>query len=111
MDAYSGYNQIKIYLPNENKTTFTTSRGIFFYKVMPFGLKNIVAIFQRMVDIVFKYLIGHTMDMYVDDMLMKSVRCSDHLCHLSEASDLLQKYQVKLNLEQYTFVVASGKFL
>ena len=64
-----------------------------------------------MVDQVFKDLIGHTMEVYVDDMLVKSVQRSDHLRHLNEAFDLLRKYQVKLNPEKCTFEVASGKFL
>ena len=73
MDVYSGYNQIKMYPPNEDKTAFTNGREIFCYKVMPFVLKNVGAIFQRMVDRVFKDLIGHTMEIYVDDILVKSV--------------------------------------
>ena len=51
------------------------------------------------------------MEMYIDDMLVKSVRRSNHLCHLSEVFDLLRKYQVKLNMEKCTFGVASRKFL
>ena len=78
---------------------------------MPFELKNVRATFQRMVDQVFKDLIGHTMEVYADDILVKSVRSFDHLRHLSEAFDLLRKYQVKLNPEKCTFGVAFGKFL
>jgi len=73
MDACSGYNQNKMYPPNEDKTTFTAGQGIFCYNIMPFGLKNIGATFERMVDRVFKYRIRHTMEIYVDDMLMKSI--------------------------------------
>ena len=58
MDVYSGYNQIKMHLPDENKTTFTTERAIYCYKVMPFRLKNAGATFQRMVSEVFKESIG-----------------------------------------------------
>jgi len=57
MDAYSGYNQIKMHPPDEDNTAFTTGRGIYFCKVMPFGLKNAGATFQRMVDKIFKDLI------------------------------------------------------
>jgi len=78
---------------------------------MPFGLKNARVTFQRMVNRVFKDLIGHTMEVHVDDMLVKSVRRSEHLRHLGEASVLLRKYQVKLNSEKCTFGVASEKFL
>jgi len=64
-----------------------------------------------MVHRIFKDLIGHTMEVYVDDMLVKSKQHSDHLHHLGEAFRLLQKYNVKLNPEKYMFRVASGKFL
>ena len=97
MDTYSGYNQIKMHLPDEDKTTLTTGREIFCYKVMPFGLKNAGATFQRMVDRVFKDIIVHAIEVYVVDMLVKSTQVSDHLRHLSEAFNLLWKYKVKLN--------------
>jgi len=111
MDAYSDYNQIKMHLPDENKTTFTTSRGIYYYKVMPFGLKNASLTFERLVIKVFKYLIGRTMEVYVDDMLVKSVQRTDYLQHLAKIFDLLRQYKVKLNPEKCTFEVASKKFL
>jgi len=111
MDAYFCYNHIKMYPLDEEKTTFTTGQGIFCYKVMPFGLKNAGATFRRMVDKVFKNLIGHTMKLYVDNLLVKSTQHSDHLCHLIEAFNMLQKYKVKLNPKKCTFGVASGMFL
>ena len=77
-----------MYPPND-KTAFTTGREIFCYKVMPFELKNVETTFQRMVNRVFKDLTGHSMEVYVDNMLVKSVRHSDHLRHLSEEFDLL----------------------
>jgi len=82
MDAYSEYNQIKMHSPNEDKMTFITDWGIYCYKVMPFRLKNIGATFQRMVNKVFKDLIGSTMEVYVDDMLVKSVQYMDHLARI-----------------------------
>ena len=79
IDAYSEYNQIKMHSPDEDKTTFTTGRAIYCYKVMPFGLKNVGATFQWMVNEVFKELIGHTIEVNVDEMLVKSLECSDRL--------------------------------
>ena len=111
MDAYSGYNQIKMHLPDEDKTVFTTGRGIYWYKVMPFGLKNTEVTFHRMVNKVFKDLIGDIMEVYMDDMLAKSVQRMDHLLHLSKDFDLLRQYEVKLNPEKCTFRVTSEKFL
>ena len=79
MGAYSGYNQIRINPPDEDKTVFTTGRGIYYFKLMPFGVKNAGATFQQMVNKVFKDLIGHTMEVYMDDMLVKSVQRTEHL--------------------------------
>ena len=111
MDAYSIYNQIRMHPPDEDKTTFTIGRGIYCYKVMLFGLKNAGITFQRMVNKIFKDFIGDTMEVYVDDMLVKSVQCTEHLQHLDKVFNLLRQYKVKLNLEKCTFGVASRKFL
>ena len=94
MDAYSGYNQIKMHPPDEDKTAFLTDRGTYCYMVMPFGLKNAGATFQRMVNHIFKDQIGKTMEIYVDDMLVKSPRKQDHIQHLQEAFSLLRKYGI-----------------
>jgi len=107
MDAYFGYNQIKMHQTDEDKTAFTTGRDIYCYKVMSFGLKNTVVTFKRMVNKVFKDLIGSTMEVYIDDMLVKSVQRTDHLQHLDKVFDLLRQYKVKLNPEKCIFGVAS----
>ena len=99
MDAYSDYNQIKMHPPDEDKTAFTTGQGIYCYRVMPFELKNARATFQRMVKKVFKNLIGSTMEVYVDDMLVNSIQRADHLQHLDKAFNLFRQYKVKLNPE------------
>ncbi|KAH9698780.1 protein kinase domain-containing protein [Citrus sinensis] len=79
--------------------------------VMPFGLKNAGATFQRLVNKVFKPLIGHTMEVYVDDMITKSREPRDHVKHLEETFELLRRYEMKLNPEKCAFRVSSGKFL
>ena len=110
MDAYYRYNQIKMYPPDEDKTSFITDRGIYYYKVMLFDLMNIGANFQRMVNKVFRKQIEHTMLVYINDMLMKSLQCVDYMQYLSEALDCLLKYKVRLNPKKCTFKVASEKF-
>jgi len=77
MDAYLGYIRIKMHQEDKDKMTFITARAIYCYKVMPFGLKNVGATFQRMVNEVFTELIGNTMEVYVD-MLVKSLDHSNH---------------------------------
>jgi len=73
MDAYSDYNQIKMHPPDKDKIAFTNSQRIYYYMVMPFGLKNAGATFQWMVNKVYKDLIGSTMEVNIGDMLVKSI--------------------------------------
>ena len=73
MDAYFGYNQISMCLEDEDKTVFTTDHGLYCYKVMSFDLKNAGTTYQRLVNKVFADLIGKTMEVYVDDMFVKSL--------------------------------------
>lgn len=111
MDAYSGYNQIPMYPPDEENTSFITDRGLYCYRVMPFGLKNAGATYQRLVNRMFANLLGKTMEVYVDDMLVKSLETEDHIEHLTGAFEILRKFQMKLNPLKCAFGVASGKFL
>ncbi|PKU73073.1 RNA-directed DNA polymerase [Dendrobium catenatum] len=76
MDAYSSYNQIKMNLTDEEATSFQTDRGSYFYQVMPFRLKNVGATYQHLMNKDFKTLIGHTIEVFVDDMLVKSLKKS-----------------------------------
>ena len=82
MDTYSGYNQIPMYEHDEKHTSFIIDRGLYYYKAMPFSLKNMGATYQRLVNMMFKDLIGKMMEIYVDDMLVKSRVALDHVDHL-----------------------------
>ena len=79
MVAFLGYNQIKMDEADQEKTSFITSQGLFCYKVMPFGLKNAGAIYQRLVNHMFHPQIGWNVEVYVDDMLVKSLDKKKHL--------------------------------
>ncbi|XP_008236711.1 PREDICTED: uncharacterized protein LOC103335479 [Prunus mume] len=72
MDAYSGYNQIFVDPAYSEHKTFITDRGLYYYNVTPFGLKNVGATYQRLVNRIFAKHIGGIIEMYVDDMLVKS---------------------------------------
>ena len=111
MDAFSSYNQIKIKEVDQEKTSFVTSQGLFCYKVMSFGLKNIGATYQRLMNKMFAHQIRRNVQFYVDDMLVKSLREDDHLSDLQETFDTLQAYNMKLNLNKCAFRVTTGKFL
>ena len=73
MDAFSGYNQILMHPEDQEKTSFVTERGIFCYKVMPFGLKNAGATYQRLVNKMFSDYLSKIMEVYIKDMLIKSL--------------------------------------
>ena len=111
MDAFSGYNQIRMHETNQEKTSFVTSQGIFCYKVMPFGLKNAGATYQRLMNKMFAQQIGRNVQVYVDDMLVKSRREEDHLEDLRETFDTLRSYNIKFNPGKCAFGVTAGKFL
>uniref|UniRef100_A0A2N9I431 Uncharacterized protein n=1 Tax=Fagus sylvatica TaxID=28930 RepID=A0A2N9I431_FAGSY len=111
MDAFSGYNQIVMDESDQEKTSFITSRGLFCYKVMPFGLKNAGATYQRLMNRMFHDQIGRNVEVYVDDMLVKSKEEDSHLDDLRETFQTLRKYQMKLNPSKCAFGVYSGKFL
>ena len=100
-----------MHLTDKDKTTFTIGHAIYCYKVMSFGLKNAGATFQWMVNEIFKEIIIVTMEVYYDDMLVKSLDRSDHVKHLGEEFALICKFNKKLNLKKCTFRVASDKFL
>ena len=82
MDALPGYNQIKMAGEDKNDTTFITHRGVFAYNVVPFGLLNAGATFQKTMDTIFEPQIGRNMQIYVDDMIVKSLKTEDHLADL-----------------------------
>ena len=111
MDAFSGYNQIRMAEEDQKKTSFIISQGLYCYKVMPFGLKNARATYQRLVNKMFSKQIGRNMEVYVDDMLVKSKEEIAHLDDLKETFTTLRQYQMKLNPSKCIFGVASGKFL
>uniref|UniRef100_A0A2N9FY66 Uncharacterized protein n=1 Tax=Fagus sylvatica TaxID=28930 RepID=A0A2N9FY66_FAGSY len=111
MDAFSGYNQIMMDESDQEKTSFITSKGLFCYKVMPFGLKNAGATYQRLMNKMFHHQIGRNMEVYVDDMLVKTKDEIKHLEDLKETFETLRRYRMKLNPSKCVFGVSSGKFL
>ena len=96
---------------NQEKTSFIISQGIFCYKVMPFGLKNACASYQRLMNKMFAQQIRRNVQVYVDDMLVKSRREEDHLEDLRETFDTLHSYNIKLNPGKCAFGVTARKFL
>jgi hypothetical protein len=102
MDAY---NQIHMSELDEEKTSFITDRGLYCYNMLPFSLKNAGATYRRLVNRMFRDQITRNVELYVDDMLVKSRKAISHLADLEETFNTLRRYQMKLNLSKYAFGV------
>ena len=92
-------------------TTFITLTRRYCYNVMPFGLKNVGAIYKRMMSRIFEPLLGQTIEAYIDDMLVKSKSRDDHLSHLRDVFWLMRLHILRLNPDKCAFGVESGHFL
>jgi len=111
MDGISGYNQIKMYPEDEKQTSFRTPLGVYYYTVMPFGLKNAGATYQRAMNVIFHEHIRKTIECYVDDIAVKSCDKGDHLADLKRVFDIMHAHQLKMNPTKSFLGLASGKFL
>ncbi|KAI9173863.1 hypothetical protein LWI28_007757 [Acer negundo] len=97
MVAFSRYNQIMMHHNDQDKTSFITGQGLYCYKVMSFGLKNTGVTYQRLVNKLFKSLIGRSMEMYIDDMITKSPTTDHHLEDLRQTFQIIKENQIRLN--------------
>ncbi|GJU22389.1 reverse transcriptase domain-containing protein [Tanacetum coccineum] len=111
LDAYKGYHQIKMAEEDEEKTAFITSQGIFCYTKMPFGLKNVGATYQRLVDRVFQKQIGCNLEVYVDDLVIKGHTEEEIIRDIAETFKTLRKINMKLNPKKCAFGMQEGMFL
>nr|GEW20702.1 reverse transcriptase domain-containing protein [Tanacetum cinerariifolium] len=111
LDAYKGYHQIQLAEPDEEKTAFHTGQGVYCYTKMPFGLKNAGATYQRLMDKAFDSQIGRNIEVYIDDLVVKSYIEAEMLRDIDETFRTLRKINMKLNPKKCTFGVAEGVFL
>ncbi|GKA27800.1 reverse transcriptase domain-containing protein [Tanacetum coccineum] len=111
LDAYKGYHQIKMAEEDEEKTAFIMSQGIFCYIKMPFGLKNVGETYQRLVDRAFQKHIGRNLEVYVDDLVIKSHTEEEIIRHIAETFKTLRQINMKLNPKKCTFGMQEGMFL
>ena len=98
-------------LDDQEKTAFVTSIGNYHYKVMPFELKNSGSTYQRMMTRMFESLLGKNIEIYTDDMVVKSKMVSEHLEDLRIIFEILRNYKLRLSASKCSFGVGSGKFL
>ena len=111
LDAFSGYHQILMHCPDTEKTSFITPHGLYCYNVMPLGLKNVGATYQRLVTKMFRPLLGSIMEVYIDDMLVKFKQRPDHAAHQQQTFGLLREYGMKPNHLKCAFGVSASRFL
>ena len=93
------------------KTTFRTKWGTYAYQKMPFGLINVGAIFQRVMDIAFKRLINKSVVVYLDDIIVFSKKRSSHLHDLKQIFERCKRYGISLNPKKSFFALDQGKLL
>jgi hypothetical protein len=111
MNGFSGYNYMKMAQEDKKKTTFITPWGILCYEVMPFGLKNVGATYQRAMVTLFHDMMHKEIEVYMDDMTAKSEEEESHVQILKELFERLRKYKLRLNHAKCSFGVKSEKLL
>ena len=111
LDVFQGYHQIPLALENQEKTVFVTPIGNYHYKVMPFGLKNAGSTYQKMMTKMFEPQLGKNIEVYIDDMVVKSKVVSEHVGDLGNIIEILREHKLRLNASKCSFGVGSGKFL
>ena len=111
LNAFQGYHQIPLALDDQEKTAFVTPIGNYHYKVMPFGLKNAGSTYQWMMTKMFKSQLGRSIEVYIDDIVVKSKVVSEHVGDLTNIFEILRKHKLRLNASKCSFGVGSGKFL
>ena len=103
LDAFQGYYQIPLALDDQEKTTFVTPIGNYHYKVMPFGLKNAGFTYQRMMIKMFEPQLGKNIEVYINDMVVKSKLEFEHVNDLSNIFEILRKHKLHLNASKCSF--------
>ncbi|KAI5324333.1 hypothetical protein L3X38_033406 [Prunus dulcis] len=113
MDGNAGYNQIMVAEEDIHKTAFMCLGhiGAFEYTVMPFGLRNAGATYQRAMNYVFHDMIGHSLEVYIDDVVIKSPEAGDHVSNLKRVFLRMRQHKLKMNPKKCVFGVQAGNFL
>ena len=111
LDAFQGYHQIPLALEDQEKTAFMTPIENYHYKVIPFGLKNAGSTYPRMMTRMFEPQLGKSIEVYIDNMVIKSKVVSEHMRDLKVIFGILREHKLHLNASKCLFGVGSGKFL
>ena len=111
LDAFQGFHQIPLALDDQEKTSFVTPIRNYHYKVMPFGLKNAGSTYQRMMTKMFESQMGKNIEVYIDNMVVKSKIVFEHIGDLTNIFEILRRHKLCLNVSKCSFGVGLGKFL
>ena len=111
LDLMSGYWQVKVHPEDREKTAFITRYGTYEFNVMPFGLCNAPATFQRLMNQVYKGIAYKYVVVYLDDTNVFSRTFDDHIKHLREVFTRIRKAGLKLNIEKCNFWMKRLPFL
>ena len=98
-------------LNDQEKAAFVMLTRNYHYKVIPFGLKNARFTYQQMMTRMFEPQLGKNIEIYIDDMVVKSKVESEHVNDLESIFEVLRKHKLHLNASKCSFSVSSGKFL
>jgi len=110
LDAYSN-NQIHMHPRDKEEIAFMTDSNNFYYEVMSFNLKNVEATYQRLMDYIFKDMLDRSVEVYVDDIVVKFDSCEQHIKDLQEVFQALRDHGMRLNPNKCAFEVEGGNFL
>jgi hypothetical protein len=113
LDGNAGYNQIFMAKEDVSKTVFHCPGflGLFEWVIMTFGLKNASATYQRAMNLIFHDLLGVLMEVYIDDVVVKSVGFEEHMTDLKLSLERMKKYGLRMNPLKCAFGVTSERFL
>ena len=111
LDTFQGYHQIPLAFDDQEKTSFVTPVGNYHYKVMHFDLKNAGSTYQRMMTKIFEAQMGKNIEVYIDDMVVKSKIVSKYIGDLTNIFKILRGHKLCLNASKCSFGVSLGKFL
>ena len=111
LDAFQGYHQIPLALDDQERMAFVTSNWNYHHEVMPFGLKNAEATYQRIMIRMFEPQLRKRIEIYIDDMVVESKTEFEHVSDLRDIFGILRRHKLRLNASKCSFGVGSGKLL
>jgi hypothetical protein len=113
LDGNAGYNQTFMAKEDVKKTMFHCPGfvGLFEWVIMTFGLKNVGAMYQRAMNLIFHDMLRILMEVYIDDVVDKTVGFEEHMTDLKLSLERMTKYGLQMNPLKCTFGVTSGRFL